>query len=201
MITETGIARPKETLPLGQLVRFHHLACEMRLPQENKKGLLIGSIFGDPDGRPEWVPTGARKGFQLPRWDGPFPMDDFGHTPFQAPARVNKTVAVWPQEGTGIVVSIVRKGIGESVSGYESGYETPEWEPGYFVAKEWVWLYVIKQGMGRMDDFLLAPTDAVAALPDARVNQLEKALRWLGRNDADGWVREKVQSVLPKGTR
>lgn len=160
MITETGIARPQETLRLGQKVRYHHLACEMRLPKEPVPGLFV---FAKSDDRREWVPTGQRQGFSLPRWNDPFafPVDDEGHTPFHAGKGINKTIAVWPQEGTGVVVSLVRKGIGESHAGYESGYETPEWEPGFFVAKEWVWLYVIKPSMNGMNDFLLAPMDAV----------------------------------------
>lgn len=165
MITRTGIARPKETLRLGQRVRYHHLACEMRLPKPNLEVGVFLNRSREEKAQREWVPTGARQGFRLPRWNDPFafPMDDDGHTPFQAPGR-NKTVAVWPEEGKGVVVSLVRKGIGESVSGYESGWETPEWEPGYFVSKEWVWLYVIKPSMVGMEDFLLAPMDAVEAV-------------------------------------
>lgn len=165
MITETGIARPKETLRLGQKVRFHHLACEMRLPKPNLELGLFLTMSKKEAARRDWVPTGQRQGFSLPRWNDPFafPMDNEGHTPFQAPPKVNKTIAVWPEEGKGVVVSLIRKGIGESVSGYESGYENPEWEPGYFVAKEWMWLYVIKPSMVGMNDFLLAPMDAVEA--------------------------------------
>lgn len=196
MITETGIRRPDETFQLGQRVRYHHLACEMRLPATT----LEKDMFGHKQRlhRREWIPTGERQGFELPHWNGPFPMDNEGHTPFRASG--NKTVAVWPKEGEGFVVSLIRKGIGESVAGYESGYETPEWEPGYFAAKEWVWLYVIKATIVGMT-FLLAPMGAVTAVPSPRVKELESALRWLGREDANGWVREKVRSVLPKGSR
>lgn len=28
------------------------------------------------------------------------------------------------------------------------------------------------------------------------IERLEKALRWLARNDANGWIREKVKEVL-----
>lgn len=74
--------------------------------------------------------------------------------------KINKTVVCWPEEGQGIVIGLIRKGIGTSYEGYESGYET-EWEPGTFSAREWVWLYAVK-GWINGTNYYYAPMWAVA---------------------------------------
>lgn len=173
MITATGIRRPDEKFQLGQLVSYHHLACEVRLPQQ--KVPLTTNPFGET--ARQWVPTGSRQGFDIMPFERAFRENTFDTAHIDFGTSGNKNFAIFPADGEGVVVSLVRKGIGESVAGYESGYETPEWEPGYFAASEWVWLYVLKPSMVGMTDFLLAPMDAVAA------------------------VRDKVHSVLPKRQR
>ena len=165
MITATGIRRPEPCLELGTRVRFHHAACEMRLPVPRKVG-----AFGHPelarDEPSSWVECGIGVKGNMP-FQSPFGFHLDPHDkrqPFQAAKGINKTLAIWPKEGAGIVISLVRKGIGESYAGYESGYETPEWEPGGFVAKEWVWLYVVKHSMTGMNDLTLVPMDAISAI-------------------------------------
>lgn len=170
MITQTGIRRPDVDdgyIGLGTRVRYHHLACEVRLTKEKfPTGLNWGAM--DAPFERQWVSTGVRKGFNVSGFDRAFAADQESPFAFGGPhtfkGTSNKTLAIWPEQGEAIVVSLIRKGIGESVAGYESGYETPEWEPGYFVAKEWAWLYVLKPSMVGMTDFLLAPMDAVRAV-------------------------------------
>lgn len=72
---------------------------------------------------------------------------------------LNKSVIVWPEEGSGIVIGFVRRGIGKSEKGYMSHggyYGEPEYEPGYFNPKVLVPLYAVKThllGLG----YLLVP--------------------------------------------
>ena len=142
----TGIAPPKEHLELGDRVRFHHRACVARVRARD---------HGNPD---HWL--GDDKDLFKPCWEvvvkeGQGPPHDFGET-FVEKLRVsklNKTIIIWPSEGEGIVIGMIRRGIGRSYAGYTSGYEYPEYEPGYFVAEEWHWLYLVKSYLQQKDPF------------------------------------------------
>jgi hypothetical protein len=61
--------------------------------------------------------------------------------------KINKTVMVWPDDGSGWIMGKIRKSIGVSSPGgiYGGGYfEPPEWEPGYHHTLMYVDLYVVK---------------------------------------------------------
>ena len=102
--------------------------------------------------------------YELFKWDEPPDFSPPGAKVFRVSnPRINKTLAIWPEESSGVVVGLVRKGIGESVShgSYFNG-ETTEFEPGYFAAEEWAWLYVIKHSLSGPDDNLVfVPMNAV----------------------------------------
>jgi hypothetical protein len=140
----TGIAPPREHLELGDRVRFHHRAAVARLPDKLPPDPLFGAdrtmyawdVVAKEGGRPE-------RAFEETHWLQRMPRN----------SRVNKTIICWPDEGEGVIVGMIRRGIGRSVRGYESGYEYPEWNPGYFDAREWHWLYVVKAGLTQRDPF------------------------------------------------
>ena len=138
----TGIAPPREHLELGDRVRFHHRAAVARLPDKlpadgvfgEDKTLYAWDVVAKEGGRPE-------RAFEETHWLQRMPRN----------GKLNKTIVVWPQEGEGCVCGLIRRGIGRSVRGYESGYEYPDWNPGYFVAVEWHWLYVVKCSLQQKD--------------------------------------------------
>lgn len=70
----------------------------------------------------------------------------------------NKGIISWPQEGTGIVIGWIKKGIGTSYSsqGVSNTFED-NYEQGYFTANTWVWLYVIKQGLPGVEHIYALP--------------------------------------------
>lgn len=125
---------------------------------EQKKPELF---FDDSEWWTPWILTREAGGSDMDRYGlgNEEPVSPLKGMTLTDPA-INKTVVCWPEEGRGIVVGLVRKGIGVSVRGYESGYETPEWNPGYFAAKDWVWLYAVK-GWINGTNFYYAPMWAV----------------------------------------
>ena len=141
-----GIAPPREHLELGDHVRYHHRACVARLKRPEH-------------GPPFWLPCGeGRPDLPLNWMFGP---DGFttGPDPFgvRVDHDVNKTIICWPQEGGGMIVGMVRRGIGISVKA--SSYNTMDgWDhdPGYFDTKEWHWLYAIKSHLSGLA-VVLAP--------------------------------------------
>lgn len=70
---------------------------------------------------------------------------------------INKTIMVWPEEGSGVVTGLVRRMKGISQSGY--GYRD-DYEPGYFEAKEGFDLYVIRHEL-KGQAYILVPMWAV----------------------------------------
>ena len=109
----------------------------------------------------QWAPTGVGKA--EPRYANPDIFDALSllMTWFHAPAGVNKTIAVWPEQGSGVVIALIRKGIGLSRSGSTDSW-SGEWEAGFFEASQWVWLYVVKHSMaGLLNDLTLVPMDAI----------------------------------------
>lgn len=145
-LLEAGrIAPPTEHFELGDWIRYHHRAAVARLPEKETLPAMGSGIFASGSselarywdivnkegGRPEGSP-GHMFGAAL--WLEKMPRT----------GRINKTIVVWPAEGEGVVFALIRRGIGRSVRGYESGYEYPEWNPGWFEADEWHWLYAVK---------------------------------------------------------
>lgn len=164
-ITATGIGRPQEKFKLGERVRYHHRACEMRLPKPQRKS-------GDPFDAAspfisEWISCGPGRADHVFTYQDRlalYPDDLLGDRfVFRAPAGVNKSIAIWPEEGEGILISLVRRGIGKSVPTTSShsldSYD--DIDPGYFAAAEWVWFYVVKFGMSGLDDLALVPMGAL----------------------------------------
>jgi hypothetical protein len=141
-----GIARPKEHLELGARVRFHHRACVARVRKKE---------YGDPF-EPCWEVIRMEGG-------GPDPLLEGNWVEKLPTGRRNKTIIVWPAEGEGIVIGLIRRGIGNSHAGYTSGYEYPEYEPGWFTAHEWHWLYEVKTSL-RQKDKVYAPLWACALI-------------------------------------
>lgn len=142
MITRTGIRRPDVDIELGTRVRYHHRACVARLRPASYSG-----------GRRYWFPSGQGK--PDPLTDPQFLADISGRS-------INKSVSMWPEEGIGIVISLIRRGIGHSV-GPSGGGAWDDFEPGYFEDREWVWLFVVKTSMHGMD-VVLVPMDALEVL-------------------------------------
>lgn len=77
---------------------------------------------------------------------------------FDPGERVNKAVFVWDTQGSGTVIGLVKRGIGESVAGHNYG---EEFDPGYFAATEFRLLYAVKQGLPGVD-YILVPVEAAS---------------------------------------
>lgn len=136
-LTPTGIAPPREHLELGDHVRYHHCARAAR------------RFYAEYTRVPYWqgVGPGRRTRFSWFLEEERDPLD------IPTDGRRNKTVVMWPEEGSGIIIAMIRRGIGESVPGHGSG---EDFDPGYFAADDWVWLYAIKTHLSSLD-FVLAP--------------------------------------------
>lgn len=137
-LLEAGsIAPPKEHLGLGDRVRYHHRAAVARLPE--RQHAARNDIFSLSEELHRWDIVGKEGG----RPAGLSPIIGWLER-MPRSGRLNKTIVVWPAEGEGVIFGLIRRGIGRSHAGYESGYEYPEWNPGYFEADEWHWLYAVK---------------------------------------------------------
>lgn len=163
-ITQTGIRRPTVDEPfitLGTRVSYHHRCCEMRRVSGFR-----------PDSKPYWCDVGKAAlgiGFRQIFSDGEFrELDGPDATVFHcSDAKINKTLAIWPEQGEGVVIGLIRKGIGQSHSarkgtgfGSMSG-DYDEGDPGEFHATGWVWLYVVKFEIGGIDrNLAFVPMDA-----------------------------------------
>lgn len=143
-----SIRPPDDVFELGTPVVYHHRACEARVPAAKQENWVRGVLPKEGPSR-YWITTGPAKWEYESGAESPVEKMPFN-------GKRNKTVVCWPCEGSGIVIGLVRKGIGQSHAGYESGYEYPEYEPGYFVAEEWVWLYAIKGWLNGVN-YVLAP--------------------------------------------
>jgi hypothetical protein len=136
----TSIAPPREHLELGDRIRYHHRAAVARLP-EKLPGMGTG-VFASPAQEFEWDIVSKEGGsprvaFEEIDWLKRMPRN----------GKLNKTIVVWPEEGKGFVFGLIRRGVGRSHRGYESGYEYPEWNPGGFSVSEWHWLYAVKTSL------------------------------------------------------
>lgn len=136
MIEVGRIAPPDAHFELGDWIEYHHRACVARIPKDTGSS----GVFGVPSMPARWEAITFEGG-------GPptFPTfgDDFPNVIADRTKR-NKTIMVWPEDGEGCIIGLIRRGIGRSYSGYTSGYYEPEWEPGGFEVEEWHWLYVVK---------------------------------------------------------
>lgn len=145
-------------IALGTPVSYHHRAAVAR--------------FGPPEAKQKtWaLREGCRKGeYVNPVFlDGQFLADAFADRPAIAgrgSRLINKTVMVWPDEGSGVVVGRVKRGRGTSEpSHYSTSYEGgEEFEPGWFNSHEWFWLYAIRHRLDGLD-YILCPEWAVAPI-------------------------------------
>jgi hypothetical protein len=134
-ITPGLIQPPRDHFPLGAWVEYHHRCSEIRLSKDDGSRSF-------PSG---WNMCGAG------RVRGRFPFEEsLGKLPTNTGR--NKSLLVWPEEGQGCVVGLVRRGIGRSVSGYTTRSDYgEEYESGWFVAEEWHWLYAVKTTMRGLD--------------------------------------------------
>ena len=150
-----SIRPPDDHLELGAYVRWHHRAGVARKLEQKRPDMFASDGWWSP-----WILTREAGGSDADRYglgNAVSPLKGMALTD----SSINKTVVCWPEEGGGIVIGLVRKGIGVSVRGYESGYyETPEWNPGYFNAREWIWLYAVK-GWISGTNYYYVPTWAV----------------------------------------
>ena len=72
---------------------------------------------------------------------------------------INKTVMVWPEDGSGVVIGRVRRGRGTSESGRH--YGDGEYDQGWFSAESAYHLYVVRHSLDGLQDYILVPEWAV----------------------------------------
>lgn len=77
--------------------------------------------------------------------------------PSVKPTEYNKTVFVWPSNGTGVIMGMIRKSIGTSRRSYGRG---EDYEQGYHDSDMYVDLYVVKQRY-EGTEYILCPLWAV----------------------------------------
>jgi hypothetical protein len=171
MITATTIAPPTKHHKLGVKVKYHHRAAVARIAPE----------YGVYNGRKvDRVPYGMKlfegiyKNEYVKTIGEPMHLFDGGVETrmmfFKQPKQrgVNKTVMIWPAEGEGIIIGLVRRGIGNAYSASGTGSSGlfgtyDDYEPGGFDLKTWVWLYLIKERL-EGEKYIMAPLDAVSRL-------------------------------------
>jgi hypothetical protein len=130
----SGIERIELLTPgLGDHVRFHHRACVAR-----RQG---GG-------------TSPRSGF----WTLHEGSERYTPVPGLPAGRINKTLLVWPEDGDGIVIGLVRRGIG--ISHFGSSYSD---DPGGFTVLEYHDLFQVKRFL-KDRSHMLVPLWAVCDL-------------------------------------
>jgi hypothetical protein len=159
MITSTGIKLPDfELLSLGDRVKYHHRCQVIRCSLRLHLGLSV-----PPEDRYYWFFPSREVGHVPPVLHGDpyhkYPAERSG----KGTVKYNKSIYIWPEEGTGIITGVVRRGIGysEPTSGGQSGYDWDDFNPGGFSAETWVWLYTIKSSIYGTQQALV-PIDAVS---------------------------------------
>lgn len=155
-----------ELLPLGTNIYFHHRAGVARMmPLDRDRSEPRGWKIVEGTYKKEWVkePEDGNFGghavreqfFDWPQAVGRYP-----------PTRRNKTVMVWPDEGFGFVIGVIRRSIGTSTK--SSSYSTMDgwdFEAGYHDSDMYVDLYVIKQ-FYEGTEYILCPLWAVREVAD-----------------------------------
>lgn len=151
-----------ELLPVGARVSWSHRAAVMRRRR----------ISEEAGAGTEWVTIEGVEKF----WRPPMSKqvdDAFGLETdewYQRPVRggLNKSVLVWPEEGEGVVIGFVRRGVGESYSssrGHGMFGDGDDFEPGGFAAHGFVPLYAVKSRLEGLD-YSLVPTWAASRVTD-----------------------------------
>ena len=154
---------------LGTPIAYTHRAAVARLHTRTKYLSKGGS---EPERYWE-LHEGSRKGMKLPdlkyetaMFDGWKPVimhqRSYRGRPSKTSEAVNKTIMVWPEEGSGVVTGLVRRGIGRSESGYHSGPDG-DWSEGYFSGMLWFELYAVRCDLRGLD-YLLIPQWAASPL-------------------------------------
>ena len=154
-----SIAPPREHLGLGQRIRYHHRCAVARWQtgkKKNSSGLWV-DVYPNYTSEPHWrLFEGASKSYIMDGWKTEHDLAE--EMPYNG--RRNKTLFLWPEDGEGVVIGLVRRGIGTSVPNSTSfNGETTEYDQGYFVEEAWVWLYVVKRWLAGTD-YILVPMDA-----------------------------------------
>lgn len=153
-----------ERIPLGTWVSYTHRAAVARYHYRHRNGRdygVEGWVLHEGVDKDEWYhdpgeknPNEFLNGEQtrfmfLPKVDSLNPLVE-SVEPKRRPGRENKSVFVWPQDGTGMVIGLVRRacGYGWSESGSFSTWdEYDSYEPGGFDTKYMFWLYAVKTGL------------------------------------------------------
>jgi len=148
------IAPPRETFDLGQWITFHHRCGVARYLHIDKERKHLGCEWVITEGcykqeYADWTVEDTEAGLWLHR-----PQLRWAFNKMPVRKGVNKTIMVWPREGEGVVVGLVRREIGESVRGYTDSF-SGEYEPGYFCTNSRHWLYVVKQYLSGKDTILV----------------------------------------------
>lgn len=162
-IMANSINRPKNHLELGQRVQYTRRACVIR-----KHG-SHGNYYWEPCevGRFDYITRAffADNFPDFPPVENTYPLKNE-----QQKKDCNKSIFYWDEVGAGVVMSLVRKGIGYSYSAtgthsYYSDYDS--YEPGGFVPYGWEWFYYVKYGLG-IKDIVMVPIDSVRPTNEAR---------------------------------
>lgn len=165
-----------DLLPLGTSIHYHHRAGVARyLPMfrddpGSKKGWKIVEGTLVYDGR---NPELTEEGPTIDGWNHnalremffTWPQAYFSKWGYKQ-GQYNKTVMVWPDDGFGWIIGIMRKSIGVSTSGYRSrSMYGDDYEPGYHTTDMYVDLYVVKPWY-EGTQYLLCPLWAVSEVKD-----------------------------------
>lgn len=170
MMTKTLPLQTLSTLPMdrmfsmGECVTYHHRAGVARYKKVHKDlpdvgwKITQGALSGEKDvldPHDEMVPKINVYFWNHRRYSFfNYPQRRFGYH-----GLINKTVMVWPEDGAGWVVGLIRKAIGVSQRTTRSSYHN-EIDQGYFAVEMYVDLYVVKtQYQGT--DTILCPIWAV----------------------------------------
>lgn len=136
---------------LGTPVVYHHRAAVARYQSKGGEG------FG-------WfLYEGCNKEGMDPKTFTPwnemfidFPQVQVPKSWSKVPSKVNKTIMVWPEEGSGIVTGKVRRQIGISHRSSGGGGMYDHFDPGYFDPFESHELYVVRHRL-EGQNFILVP--------------------------------------------
>jgi hypothetical protein len=146
-----------ERFALGTRVRFHHRCAVAR----------YGPLDVPPETRSWRLLEGVEKNELAADRTLDLLADLFSGWPEIRGGRyqeqLNKTVMVWPEEGSGVVIGVVRRGRGTSHAAgpMRSGPYGEDYDPGYFASSDFFELYAIKRGI-RGVAYILAPEWALS---------------------------------------
>lgn len=152
-----------ELLPIGTRIHYHHRAGVARImPLDRDRSEPCGWKIMEGTYKNEWTKIPGDMDF------GAYAVrEQFFHWPYDEKRR-NKTVMVWPDDGFGWIIGIVRRSIGRSgqqSSSYNSWNGEYDYDPGFHASEMMVDLYVIKQ-MYDGTEYILCPMWAVSEVED-----------------------------------